>query len=289
MDDYILRITAPGIRAFIAITTNLTEEARRRHDCYPTATAALGRTMTAAALLAANLKNEEAVTIRIEGNGPLGKIVADAAPNGAVRGYVKDPHVDLPLNNNKLNVGQAVGSGNIFITRFTGLKQPFTGSASLVSGEIAEDVANYMFVSEQTPSTVALGVLVQPDLTVSAAGGFFIQALPGADDDKLAIVEENLKKLSPISQLVNDGIDAEHIAAQLFAGLPFVVHGTTTLAFSCPCSREKVKNTLISLGKDEITAMIEEDGQAEVICHFCREKYQFGRKALEEISKTLKE
>lgn len=289
MDDYILRITAPGIRAFIAITTNLTEEARRRHDCYPTATAALGRTMTAAALLAANLKNEEALTIRIEGNGPLGKIVADAAPNGAVRGYVKDSHVDLPLNNNKLNVGQAVGSGNIFITRFTGLKQPFTGSASLVSGEIAEDVANYMFVSEQTPSTVALGVLVQPDLTVSAAGGLFIQALPGADDDKLAIVEENLKKLSPISQLVNDGIDAEHIAAQLFAGLPFVVHETTTLAFSCPCSREKVKNTLISLGKDEITAMIEEDGQAEVICHFCREKYQFGRKALEEILKTLKE
>lgn len=288
MDDYILRVTAPGIRAFIATTTNLTEEARCRHDCYPTATAALGRTMTAAALLAANLKNEEALTIRIEGDGPLGNIVADAAPNGAVRGYVKNPHANLPLNDNKLNVGQAVGSGNIFITRFTGLKQPFTGSASLISGEIAEDVANYMFVSEQTPSTIALGVLVQPDLTVSAAGGFFIQALPEAEDDKLSIVEDNLKKLKPISQLINSGMDAKQIAVQLFAGLPVVIHETTTLAFSCPCSREKVENTLISLGKDEINAMIEEDGQAEVICHFCREKYRFERKALKEILETIK-
>lgn len=288
MNDYILRVTVPGVRAFIALTTKIAEDARKRHECFPIATAALGRTMTAASLLAANLKNDEALTIRVEGDGPLGNIVADAAPNGAVRGYVKNPDVDLPLKNNKLNVGEAVGNGNIFITRFTGLKQPFTGSSPLVSGEIAEDVAHYMLMSEQTPSTIALGVLVMPDLTVAAAGGFFIQALPDAKDEQLIIIEENLKKLNPISQLISNGMEAEAIAAEIFAGLPMTIHKKTTLAFSCPCSKEKVKEMLISLGENEITDIINVDKQAEVVCHFCKEKYCFSIEELNHILDELK-
>lgn len=282
MHDHLIRATAPGIRAFAAVTTNLVEEARRRHDCFPIAAAALGRTMTGALLLAANLKTQESLTIRISGDGPLKEIVADASPDGSVRGYVRNPFVDLPLKQGKWDVGQAVGSGYIHVTRFVGLKQPFTGSAALVSGEIAEDITQYLTVSEQTPSSVALGVLIAPDATVAAAGGFFIQALPGAEEDALIKLEDNLRQLPPTSQMVSEGKDAKGILEAVFAGLPTNFYTPMNLRFNCQCSRERVENMLVSLGTAEIKEMVAE-GQAEVCCHFCAEKYQFNVQELKDI------
>lgn len=284
MHDHIIKATTTGgVRAFAIVTTNLVEEARQRHDCYPVAIAGLGRTMTAALLLAANLKTDESMTIRISGDGPLGEIVADAHASGIVRGYVKNPHVDLPLRDGKLNVGEGVGSGQIYVTRFTGMKQPFTGSSELVSGEIAEDVTNYLFVSEQTPSSVALGVLVEPDLTVAAAGGFMIQALPDAEDDVLTQIEKNMATLPPVSQLIREGKGAADIIHMIFAGLPVTLYGESEVSFQCPCSHERIQEILVSLGAEEIHDIIATDGQAEICCHFCGEKYQLDQKDLEDV------
>ncbi|WP_312560506.1 Hsp33 family molecular chaperone HslO [Anaerospora sp.] len=290
MQDHLLRATANGVRAFVAVTTNLTEEARQRHDCYPIAAAALGRTMTGAMLLAANLKTDESISIRIDGDGPLGAVVADAWADGRVRGYVEEPHTDLPLHNGKLDVGQAVGAGHINVTRFTGLKQPFTGSAELVSGEIAEDMTNYLYVSEQTPSTISLGVLVNPDLSVAAAGGLMVQALPGADDAALEQIENNLAALGPISQLIQQGMDGQAILQKIFAGMEVELnlYEPLELTFRCQCSRERVTTALISLGVEELTDILK-DEQAELCCHFCAEKYQFNKEELEELIESIKQ
>ena len=290
MEDHIIKATTTGgVRAFAIVTTNLVEEARKRHDCYPVAIAGLGRTMTAALLLAFNLKTDESMTIRIAGNGPLGEIVADSHASGVVRGYVKNPHVDLPLRDGKLDVGRAVGHGQISVTRFTGLKQPFTGSSELVSGEIAEDVTNYLYVSEQTPSSVALGVLVQPDLTVGAAGGFIIQALPNADDEVLSQIEKNIGSLPPVSQLISEGKDAAGIIKMIFAELPVTLYEKIPVQFKCPCSHERIQDMLVSLGVEEIDDIITTDGQAEICCHFCGDKYQFTKSDLEEVILLIKE
>jgi len=286
MNDHLVKATAPGVRAFAAVTTGLCEEARRRHDCFPVAAAALGRTMTAALLLAANLKTDEYLTIRIAGDGPLGGVIADAHALGTVRGYVRNPHVDLPLAGKKLPVGAAVGGGHIHVTRFTGLKQPFTGTVPLVSGEIAEDVANYLLVSEQTPSSVALGVLVETDYTVAAAGGLMVQAMPGADDAGLAKIEANLAALPPVSELVRGGADAAAMLLKMLAGLEATVFEPARLAFLCQCSTERVEAMLASLGREELAAMAAE-GQAEVRCHFCGEKYNIGGARLEELLASL--
>lgn len=300
MTDHMIRATASGVRAFAAITTDLAEEARRRHDCYPIAAAALGRTMTAALLLAANLKNDEAITVRIDGDGPLGKVVADANPLGLVRGYVAYPHAVLPLRNGKLPVGEAVGQGLIHVTRFMderpgegnggesgrtlGLKHPFTGSVPLVTGEIGDDVANYLLVSEQTPSTIALGVLVNPDYSVAAAGGLLVQAMPGAEEAVLAVIEANLATMPPLSQLIKSGHDASAILDEVFNGLSVTKQEPSELKFYCQCSRQRVENMLVSLGQAELADMVAE-GKAEVRCHFCGETYQFTADRLAELAK----
>lgn len=286
MKDHIMRATTDGIKIFAAVTTNLAEEARKRHQCFPIAAAALGRTLTGALLLAANLKNHECVTIKIDGDGPLGQIVADANPEGNVRGYVDHPNVDLPLENHKLAVGKAVGKGLLSVTRFTGLKQPFKGSIELVSGEIAEDLTQYLFTSEQTPSSVGLGVLVSPELAVLAAGGFFIQALPDASEETIARIEENLKTLNPVSQMVREGCDAKAIITRISAGMNVTYFESTELKFQCQCSKEKIEGVLISLGEKELTSLVE-DGKTEVCCHFCGEKYQFGKEDLEKLRSAL--
>lgn len=280
--DNIRRATAHGVRAFAAVTTMLTEEARIRHSCYPIATAALGRLMTGALLLAANLKTQESLTLRIAGNGPIGSVNADARSDGTVRGFVSNPQVDLPLKNGKLNVGDAVGEGHLYLTRFTGLKQPFTGSSSLVSGEIAEDIAHYLYVSEQTPSTLALGVLVRPDLSVASAGGILIQSLPDADEQILAEIEANLSIMPPLSQFIAEGHDTDDILRLIFLGMPISMYEPKPLTFACGCKRDKVVNALISLGYDEL-ASIAADGHAELTCHYCNEVYQFNQTELETI------
>jgi molecular chaperone Hsp33 len=286
--DHLITATAGnGIRIYAAVTTKLVEEARRRHDCYPVASAALGRTMTAALLLAANLKTAELLTVRIVGDGPLGEIIADTTAQGTVRGMVGEPHLDLPLNAaGKLDVGKAVGQGNVFVTRFTKLKQPFTGSSALVSGEIAEDITQYLYTSEQTPSSVGLGVLVEPDLSVSAAGGFILQALPDADPSDLAVVEANLTKLSAVTTLIQESQSAKSLIEAACQGLEIRYYAEQPLAFQCTCSRERVEKALISTGTKELNELIE-IGEAELVCHFCGEKYQLNREELMALLRQL--
>lgn len=289
MSDRLVKAVAANatLRAFVAITTELVDEARRRHDCYPVAAAALGRTLTAALLLGATLKENENLTLRIAGDGPLGGVIADTDGAGNVRGYVRNPQIHLPSKNGKLDVGGAVGHGFLYIIRDAGLKEPYTGSAPLVSGEIAEDITHYLYTSEQTPATVALGVLVNPDNQVQAAGGFFVQVMPGIEEDVIAKLESNLHTLPPVSTLVNEGKTAEDILAAVLDGMQWQVVAEEKICYCCRCSKERLARVFATLGQQDLQEMVEE-GQAEVRCHFCNEVYQFSKEELEEILDNAK-
>lgn len=285
MKDTLVKAITKGVRVYAATGTNLVNEAIKRHDCYPVAAAALGRTMIGALLLAANLKNKEAITINIRGNGPLANITADAVPEGFVRGYVANPHVELPLNSKgKLDVGAAVGAGLVTVTRFTGLKEPMRGSSEIITGEIAEDLTNYLYVSEQTPSSIGLGVLVDTDFTAKAAGGFMIQPMPDADEEIISKLEERIKNLRPVTTMIDEGKDAREIILEVMEGFDMEFLSTTDLAFKCQCSKERLEDVLLNLNRDDMLSLIE-DGQAEVCCHFCGEKYHFSREELQHILK----
>ncbi len=285
MKDHLVKAVAEGVRVYAAVTTDLVNEGISRHDCYPVAAAALGRTMTGALLLAGNLKNKEAITVKFCGDGPLGVVTADATPEGAVRGYVANPHVDLPLTSQgKLDVGKGVGRGIVSVTRFTGLKEPMTGSCEITDGEIADDLTKYLFVSEQTPSSVGLGVLVDKDFRAAAAGGFFLQPLPDAAEEVLSRLEENLSQVTSVSHMVAEGMDAGAIIAKLLRGFAVDYLTTTDLSFRCQCSKKRIEEVLLSLGEAELQSLVE-DGHAEVCCHFCGEKYRFSGKELEALCK----
>lgn len=288
--DRLIRGTAMEgrVRAFAVQTTALVEELRRRHDTFPTATAAMGRTATAAAMMGAMLKGEEKLTVQIKGNGPIGQIVADANAKGEVRGYVHNPHVHLPSNSKgKLDVAGAVGTdGFLHITKDLGLKEPYRGSVPIISGELAEDFTYYFATSEQTPSAVGLGVLVDQDSSVIVAGGFIVQLLPGLSDDEISAIETSLGELSPVTTLLEQGMELEELLRQV---LPDVrIMDGMDIHFRCECSRERVEKTLISLGQSEMEQLIEEDGTAEVVCQFCNEAYQFDREQLESILEQAK-
>lgn len=276
MKDHLVKAVADGVRVYAAVTTDLVNEAIRRHDCYPVAAAALGRTMTGALLFAANLKNKEAVTITFDGHGPLGKVTADAVPEGFVRGAVGNPHVHLLLNDKgKIDVGGGVGTdGLVTVTRFTGLRNPVTGSTALTDGEIADDLTKYLYDSEQTPSSVGLGVLVAPDFHCIGAGGFLLQPLPDATEETIGRLEENLSHVQSVSHLVEQGLDARGIIAALLQGFEVDYLTTTDLAFRCTCSKQRISEVLLSLGLADLKSLVE-DGKAEVVCHFCGERYAF--------------
>ncbi|MHC1758483.1 MAG: Hsp33 family molecular chaperone HslO [Negativicutes bacterium] len=283
MSDHIIRAIAPGIRIVAAITTEIAEEARKRHNCSPVATAALGRVMTAALLLSETIKGDESITIRVAGNGPLGNVVADTPERHCVRGYIHNPTVDLPAVNGKLAVGEGVGKGLLHVTRFNPQREVFTGTVEMVSGEIAEDITRYLLESEQIPSTVGLGVLVGTDGQVTGAGGFLVQAMPDATDDMITNIEQNLSLVASPSHLAMEGVTAAGMVRLLLAGLTGeTVYEPEPVAFQCTCNRERVANMLNSLGRDEMNAMMEE-GQAEVRCNFCNELYQFTEKELCEL------
>ncbi|MSU07505.1 Hsp33 family molecular chaperone HslO [Veillonellaceae bacterium WCA-693-APC-5D-A] len=285
MSDKLVKAITKGVRVYAAVTTDLVNEAIRRHDCYPVAAAALGRTMTGALLLAANLKNKEALTVNIRGDGPLKNITADAVPEGFVRGYVANPHVELPLNDRgKLDVGGGVGQGLVTVTRFTGLREPMRGSSEIVTGEIAEDLTNYLYVSEQTPSSIGLGVLVDTDFSAKAAGGFIIQPMPDADEETISRLEENLQKLRPVTTMIDEGKDAREIILEIMNGFEMEFLTTTDLAFRCQCSKERLEDVLLNLNHDDMESLIA-DGQAEVCCHFCGEKYHFSKEELQHLLK----
>ena len=283
--DHLCKATAEDVRIYAAVTTGLVGEAAKRHRCGALATAALGRVMTGALLLAANLKNRECLTVKFQGDGPLGQIVADASADGAVRGYVVHPETELPLTNGKLSVGQGVGRGLLSVTRFTGLKEPVTGTCEIFSGEIAEDLTRYLFQSEQTPSSVGLGVLVGKDGRTEAAGGFIIQPLPGASEETLSRLESTLATLRPVSVMVQDGLIAQEIVGEILQGFSDIhVLSDTQLAFRCQCSRSHTEEILSTL-RDEDFAQLVEDGQAEVCCDFCGKKYLFTKDELLAIRK----
>lgn len=276
--DYLVQATTEdgSIRALAAVTTQLVEEARSRHDTAPTATAALGRTLTAAALLGATLKGEQTVTLRLIGDGPIGGIIVDADAFGRVRGYAKNPEAELPPNaQGKLDVGGVVGrEGYVYVTRDMGFGEPYTGSAPLVSGEVAEDVANYLLTSDQVPSAMALGVLVDRGNDVRAAGGCLLQLLPQTDDDLRADLEKNLAALGAVSAAVDAGLTPEDILGRVLHGLPYRVLSQKPLTFQCTCSRARVLGVVACLGRDEVRAMLVEDRGAELRCHFCNAVYQ---------------
>jgi molecular chaperone Hsp33 len=278
MGDYIARaIAANGnIRAFGATTTELVNEARHRHDSWPTTTAALGRALTGTALLSATLKDRrESITLRIEGDGPSGGIVCDADEQGQVRGYVRNPHVDLDSKEGKFDVGGAVGRGHLFLTRHLAIEGTYTGSAEIVSGEIAEDLAYYLTKSEQTPSAVALGVRVAPDGSVTAAGGYMIQLMPGASEEEREQLEVNIQAMGAVSKAVEEGLTPEEILGSILVGIDFKVLERRDLHFACRCSRERGLAAIATLDPGEIEKMIEEDQGAEMNCHFCNEVYHF--------------
>lgn len=288
MQDYIIRATAFGgrLRAFAANTTGIVEEMRRRHGTSPVATAALGRTATAGVMMGAMMKGQEKLTIQIKGDGPIGQIVVDANALGEVRGYVDHPHVDLPLNERgKLDVAGAVGEGYLYVIKDLGLKEPYRGSVPIVSGELGEDFTYYFAKSEQTPSAVALGVLVAPDYSVQTSGGFILQLLPGMSDEEIADIEQRLSTLPPITAMLADGSAMEDILKRLIDSVE--VLDRSDIRFQCKCSAERVEQTLISLGRDEIEQILREEGKAEVVCHFCNEVYEYNSEQLHSLVERL--
>jgi molecular chaperone Hsp33 len=286
MDGAVRAIAGDGrILALAARTTGLAEEARRRHGAWPTAAAALGRALTGAALLGMSLKDDQSVTLRIFGDGPIGGLIAEARHGGLVRGYARNPAVHLPVRTDgKLDVGGAVGKkGVLHVTRDLGLERPYTGSYPLVSGEISEDLTSYLARAEQVPSLVSLGVLVGTDGRVRSAGGLIIQLLPGAEDADALRLEENVRRLGPVSHAVDQGAAPDDLVQAALSDLQPRIIAHEPLRFHCGCSRERLREALVSLGPAELRAMIEEDGAAEAVCHFCGEHYAFDRADLAEM------
>lgn len=287
MPDHLLHaVAAQGtLMAVAASTRGVVEEARRRHDTWPTATAALGRALTGVLLLGALLKEErQRVMLELAGDGPLGLVVAEATATGEVRGYVQNPHTDLPRTpQGKLAVGEAVGKGTLWVVRDLGLREPYRSSVPLVSGEIAKDLAYYLARSEQTPSLVALGVSLESDGSVHNAGGLLLQALPGARDEELAGIEERARGMAAVTTQLDQGHGPEEMLHTLLGPLEFQVIAERPVYFRCGCSRERLAGALQSLGEQALKEIITEDGQAELVCRFCGEKYRFDRAELSEL------
>lgn len=278
-NDYIVRATAGGgyIRAFAATTRDMVETARSSHDTYPVVTAALGRLLTAGAMMGRMLKGDkDKLTLQIRGDGPVGGLTVTADSHGAVKGYAINPVVAIPAKpNGKLDVSGAIGRGGLTVIRDMGLKEPYNGFVELVSGEIADDLTYYFNASEQTPSSVGLGVLMSLDNTVDCAGGFIIQLLPMAPDDVIDKLEENLKTITSVTDMLKSGKTPEDILAIILDGMDMEILERYDCAFKCECDRKRLEKVLISVGRAELTGMIEDGETIEVKCNFCNKAYNF--------------
>lgn len=278
-----------GILISVINSTDIVAQAEKIHKTSAVVTAALGRTLSAAAMMGCSLKSgEQSLTIRVKGDGPAGAIIAVSDDYGNVRGYVSNPIVELPLNDKgKLDVGGAVGkNGLLYVIKDVGMKDPYIGSVPLVSGEIAEDITSYFAYSEQVPTVCALGVLVAPDLSVKAAGGFLVQLLPGASEEEIALLESNLNSLKSITQMLDDGMQNLQIANLVLNGFHPNILDEFEVEYRCNCSRDRVEKTMISLGEKELTDMAAQSESTQVCCHFCDQKYTF---TPEEIGQLLKQ
>ncbi|KYG59708.1 Hsp33 family molecular chaperone HslO [Planococcus maritimus] len=287
MNDYLVKALAYDgqIRAFAARTTETVNEAQRRHYTWPTASAALGRSMTASVMLGAMLKGEEKLTIKINGGGPLGTILVDANAKGEVRGYVSNPQTHFDLNEQgKLDVRRAVGTeGTLTVSKDIGLQHPYVGQVPIVSGELGDDFTHYIVTSEQTPSSVGVGVIVNPDNTILASGGFLIQLMPGTDEKVITQLEQRLTEIPTISNMVRAGLTPEEILDEVLGKENVKALDKMPVNFQCQCSRERIQNAIQGLGPAEIEDIIETEGQAEAQCHFCNETYVFSKGQLQEM------
>lgn len=287
MSDYIIRATAANgqIRAFAATTKDTVETAKNAHNTSPVATAALGRLLTAGAMMGVMMKGDkDLLTLRMEGDGPIGGLLVSADSKGHVKGYAFNPEVMLPPNaKGKLDVGGALGIGVLSVIRDIGLKEPYVGQTILVSGEIAEDLTYYYATSEQIPSSVALGVLMNKDNTVRQAGGFIIQLLPGASDEMTDKLEARLDEFASITSLLDEGKTPEEILDELLGEFGLEILDKMPTGFVCDCEKSRVAKAIISLGKKEIAEMIEEGKPIEVSCHFCNKLYTFTVEELKEM------
>ena len=291
MKDYILRATAANgqIRAFIATTRNTVEKAREIHDTTPVMTAALGRLLTGASIMGAMLKDEQdLLTLTVKGNGPGGGVLATADSMGHVKGYAFHPHVEmLPQSPGKLDVGGAIGAGSLTVVKDLGMKEPYVGQVELVTSEIAEDLAYYFTMSEQTPSAVALGVLVDTDCSVRRAGGFVLQLLPGATDETIDKLEATVGMVQSVTAMLEQGMTPEDMANFLLGAFGYEVTDILPVEYECNCSRARVEKALISVGREDVEKILAEDGHMTMNCHFCGTDYAFDGDALMRILESM--
>lgn len=289
MTDYIVRATAANnqIRAFAATTKETVEAARQAHNTSPVATAALGRLLTGGAMMGSMMKNDsDMLTIQIKGDGPIGGLTVTADSKGNVKGYVEHPEVMLPPNaQGKLDVAGALGIGLISVIKDMGLKEPYVGQTILQTSEIAEDLTYYFATSEQVPSSVGLGVLMEHDNTVKQAGGFIVQLMPFVDDDVVDRLEANIKKISSVTSMLDKGMTPEEILEEVLDGFEVEVKDTMPAQFYCNCTKERVEKAIISIGKKDIQEMIEDGKPIEVNCHFCGKSYEFSVQELKTLIK----
>jgi len=291
MSDYIIRATGADhqVRIFAATTKELVETAREYHNTSPVATAAIGRLLTAGAMMGTMLKGEkDKLTLQIKCDGPIGGLTVTADSGGVVKGYAGNPQVMLPPSKaGKLDVGGALGHGMLSVIKDMGLKEPYSGQTHLVSGEIAEDLTYYFTASEQVNSSVALGVLMEKNNTVKQAGGFILQVMPFAEEEVISKTEENIKNIHAVTSLLEAGYTPEAVIKEVLNGLEPQILDQIPAKFYCDCSREKVKNVLISMGRQEIQSMIDDKEPVEVHCHFCNKDYIFQLEELERLLKSL--
>lgn len=290
MKDYILRGAAAdeSIRFFSCITTGMVEEARRIHDCSPVSIAALGRMLSAGSMMGLMLKSDEdTLTLQINGKGPAGNIVVVSDNSGNAKGYIGNSNVELMSRpDGKLDVGRAVGvDGVLTVIKDLGMKEPYVGQIPIISGEIGDDISSYFATSEQAPTAVGVGVLVEVDGHVAASGGFIIQLMPETDEAAVSKLEERLGHIRSVTEMISSGLDAESMMKEIFGDIDFKVYEKKEIAYKCNCSKERLERALISIGEKELVEIIEEQGHAELVCHFCNSKYYFDKAELNELLK----
>ena len=286
MSDSLIRAITKdaGILMSAATSAELVERARNIHKTLPLATAALGRTLTAAAMMGDQLEDGGSVTVQIRGNGPLGAVTAVGESDGFVRGYLQNPACDLPLRaDGKLDVGRGVGRGYLMVVKDIGLKEPVSGTVALVNGEIAEDLTRYFAESEQLPSACALGVLVDTDQSVKCAGGYLVQLMPGVTDSEIDRLEANLAKAGAMTSMLSRGLTLPEIVRTVLDGFDVELFDERPIGYRCGCTRGKVVRALVSLGREELQRLIDEEEQTELTCQFCDKIYHFGREELRSI------
>ena len=292
MSDYLLRaVAADGkIRAFAATTRNTVEEARRRHNTSPVMTAALGRLLTAGAMMGSMMKSErDRLTLKINGDGPAKSLTVVADNRGHVKGYAEVPQVMLHANEKgKLDVAGALGIGVLTVTKDLGLKEPYVGTSILVTSEIAEDITYYYATSEQTPSAVALGVLMNRENTVRQAGGFILQLMPGVDDETITLLEKRIGEIESITSLLDEGLAPEQILERVLEGFGLEILEKMPVDFYCDCSKQKIRGAIVSLGREDLESLIEDRQPVEAHCDYCNTSYLFEVEEIEEILKNAR-